>query len=153
MLTVQPDARWAFDRVKLSLSLERRWDVLFPLYERTIAAERFRPPRVRDFADELAMNEELVRQLMRKMARMGRLVEVAKDHFYLRETVAEMIGIAGRLEAEATGGLFTAAAFRDQIDSGRKVAIQILEFFDRQGVTIRRGDLRRIRPGRERRFG
>ncbi len=40
MLTVQPDARWAFDRVKLSLSLERRWDVLFPLYERMIAAEK-----------------------------------------------------------------------------------------------------------------
>jgi selenocysteine-specific elongation factor len=121
--------------------------------ERTIAAERFRPPRVRDFAGELAMNEELVRQLMRKMARMGRLVEIAKDHFYLRTTVAEMIGIAARLEQEAPGGLFTAAAFRDEIDSGRKVAIQILEFFDRQGITIRRGDLRRIRPGRHERFG
>jgi selenocysteine-specific elongation factor len=121
--------------------------------ERTLAEERFRPPRVRDFAGELAMNEELVRQLMRNMARMGRLVEVAKDHFYQRAAVAEMIAIAGRLEAEAPGGLFTAAAFRDQIDSGRKVAIQILEFFDRHGVTLRRGDLRRIRPGREGRFG
>jgi selenocysteine-specific elongation factor len=121
--------------------------------ERTIAAQRFRPPRVRDFAGELAMNEELVRQLMRKMARMGRLIEIAKDHFYLRATVAEMVGIAARLEQEAPGGFFTAAAFRDQIDSGRKVAIQILEFFDRQGVTIRRGDLRRIRPGRRERFG
>ncbi len=99
------------------------------------------------------MNEELVRQLMRKMARMGRLVEIAKDHFYSRSTVAEMIAIAARLESEAPDGLFTAAAFRDQIDSGRKVAIQILEFFDRQGITIRRGDLRRIRPGRQARFG
>jgi selenocysteine-specific elongation factor len=108
---------------------------------------------VRDFAGELAMNEELVRQLMRKMARMGRLVEIAKDHFYARATLAEMIAMARRLEGEAEGGMFTAAAFRDQIDSGRKVAIQILEFLDRQGVTLRRGDLRRIRPGREGRFG
>jgi selenocysteine-specific elongation factor len=121
--------------------------------ERSLAAERFRPPRVRDFANEMAMNEELVRQLMRKMARMGRLVEVAKDHFYLRDTVAEMIGIAASLETDAPGGQFNAAAFRDRIDSGRKVAIQILEFFDRQGVTLRRGDLRRIRPGRHERFG
>ncbi len=40
VLTVQPDARWAFDRVKLSLSLERRWEDLFPIYEQVIAAEK-----------------------------------------------------------------------------------------------------------------
>ena len=39
VLEVEPEARWAFDRVKLSLSLERRWSDLFPLYERAIAAE------------------------------------------------------------------------------------------------------------------
>ena len=37
-----------------------------------------------------------------------------------------------------------ASQFRDRVDNGRKVAIQILEFFDRHGVTLRRGDLRRI---------
>ena len=38
--------------------------------------------------------------------------------------------------------------FRDRLDNGRKVAIQILEFFDRHGVTLRRGDLRRVNPRR-----
>ena len=38
--------------------------------------------------------------------------------------------------------------FRDRLDNGRKVAIQILEFFDRHGVTLRRGDLRRINQHR-----
>jgi len=121
--------------------------------ERTIAEHRFRPPRVRDFAGELAMNEEILRQLMRKMARMGRLVEVARDHFFLRTSVAEMIAIAAALDAAEASGTFTAAAFRDRIDSGRKVAIEILEFFDRQGVTVRRGDLRRVRPERLDHFG
>ena len=32
--------------------------------------------------------------------------------------------------------------------NGRKVAIEILDFFDRLGVTLRRGDLRRINPHR-----
>ena len=45
-------------------------------------------------------------------------------------------------------GQFTAAQFRDRVDNGRKVAIQILEFFDRHGVTLRRGDLRRINKHR-----
>ena len=47
-----------------------------------------------------------------------------------------------------TNGQFTAAQFRDRLDNGRKVAIQILEFFDRHGVTLRRGDLRRINKHR-----
>ena len=48
----------------------------------------------------------------------------------------------------APNGQFTAAQFRDRLDNGRKVAIQILEFFDRHGVTLRRGDMRRINKHR-----
>ena len=43
---------------------------------------------------------------------------------------------------------FAAAAFRDRIGTGRKLAIQILEYFDRTGMTIREGDLRRLREDR-----
>ena len=67
---------------------------------------------------------------------------------FFAATVAEMVEIAANLAAKATNGQFTAAAFRDRLDNGRKVAIQILEFFDRHGVTLRRGDLRRINKHR-----
>ena len=85
-----------------------------------------------------------VRRLCKLLGRLGEVDEVAPDHFFLRSTVAEMAEIARDLAAKAPDGLFAAAAFRDQLDNGRKVAIQILEFFDRHGVTLRRGDLRRI---------
>jgi selenocysteine-specific elongation factor len=39
------------------------------------------------------------------------------------------------------------------MQNGRKVAIQILEFFDRHGVTLRRGDQRRISAQRLELFG
>ncbi|MCK5747543.1 MAG: SelB C-terminal domain-containing protein, partial [Oricola sp.] len=44
------------------------------------------------------------------------------------------------------------AALRDRLDNGRKLSIQILEYFDRQGVTFRRGDQRRIDAQRLGRF-
>ena len=75
---------------------------------------------------------------------MGRVDEVAHDHFFLRATVAEMVGIIVDLAQTLPLGQFAAGQFRDRVDNGRKVAIQILEFFDRHGVTLRRGDLRRI---------
>ncbi len=109
--------------------------------------ERFRPPRVRDIAGVLDEPEADIRRMMKLLGRMGRVDEVAHDHFFLRATVAEMVSILVRLDAEHAGA-FTAAQFRDQVDNGRKVAIQILEFFDRHGVTLRRGDLRRTNPHR-----
>ena len=75
---------------------------------------------------------------------MGLVDEIARDHFFLRETVRAMTAIAAEVAASAEKGEFTAAQFRDRLANGRKVAIQILEFFDRQGVTLNRDDIRRI---------
>jgi selenocysteine-specific elongation factor len=38
-----------------------------------------------------------------------------------------------------------ASAFRDLIGSSRKYTIPLLEFFDRDGLTIRVGDVRRLK--------
>jgi selenocysteine-specific elongation factor len=116
-----------------------------------IAAERFRPPRVRDIAVTLKVPEAAVRVTLKRLMRMGQVVEVAPDHFFLRDTVAEMAAIAA--EAVDSEGLLTAAGFRDRLDNGRKVAIQILEFFDKAGLTVRSGDVRRVRIDRLDLFG
>jgi selenocysteine-specific elongation factor len=135
--------RLAGHEVRLAPADEELWDAIAP---RLAAEARFRPPRVRDIAGELDLPEEEVRRLCKLLARMGKLHEVAHDHFFLRDTVGEMVGFAADLDA--TVGLFSAAQFRDRMQNGRKVAIQILEFLDRHGVTVRRGDLRRINPRR-----
>lgn len=136
--------------VRLTAADEALWARIAPLIG---DGERFRPPRVRDIAGLLQVPETEVRRLLKLLGRMGRLDEVAHDHFFLRPTVAEMVGILRRLSAGQPKGEFTAALFRDQVENGRKVAIQILEFFDRHGVTLRRGDLRRINPHRLDLFG
>ncbi len=116
-----------------------------------VAAERFKPPRVRDIGKDIGADENSVRRTCKALARTGDLVEVAHDHFFLRATVAEMAGIARGLSEE--GRVFSAADFRDKLDNGRKVAIQILEFFDRHGLTRRDGDLRRVVKAPELVFG
>jgi selenocysteine-specific elongation factor len=98
---------------------------------------RFQPPRVRDFSQTLGASEAQVRQLLRRLARMGTLVEVAHDHFYTRTTIAELAATVQRIANGNPEGKITAAVFRDRIGTGRKLAIQILEFFDRTGITIR----------------
>ena len=127
--------------MQLGPEREQLWHAIAPLLG---GEARFRPPRVRDLALALARQEAEIRQLLRFAARLGRVDEVAHDHFFLRSTMHEMALIAAALAAEGEEGRFTAAQFRDRLDNGRKVAIQILEFFDRQGVTLNRGTLRRV---------
>ncbi|MDB5582070.1 MAG: selB, partial [Bradyrhizobium sp.] len=137
--------RLAGHEVRLTPEDEKVWSKIYPLIG---GAERFRPPRVRDLAGLLAKRETDVRRLLKLLGRMGKADEVAQDHFFLRTTVAEMVDIICDISANAPAGQFTAAQFRDRVDNGRKVAIQSLEFFDRHGVTLRRGDLRRINKHR-----
>jgi selenocysteine-specific elongation factor len=148
---IEPDGPWLRlpgHAVRLSAADERLWARIRPL----MLAGRFQPPRVRDYAHALGVPEETVRQLLRQLAKMGKLVQVAHDHFFFRSTVAELAGIADRIAGRDPAGELTAARFRDAIDTGRKLAIQILEFFDRAGITTRRGDLRTINPRNLHRF-
>ncbi len=125
---------------QLSAEDRRIADLMLPLIEE----ERFRPPRVRDIGALIGFHETLVRRACKALARSGALIEIAPDQFFKQETVLEMAGVAQDLTGLADDGLFTAAQFRDRLDNGRKVAILILEHFDRRGLTHRAGDLRRV---------
>ena len=137
-------------RIKLTTQDGRVWSKIAPLLS---GADRFRPPRGREIADLLQTPETDVRRVLKSLGREGKVIEISPDHFFLRETAAEMVDIAAGIAAGAADGQFTAAQFRDRLDNGRKVAIQILEFFDRHGVTVRRGDLRRVNRLRLNLFG
>lgn len=142
--------RLATHQVRLAPSDEEMWKTI----ARQIGGnERFRPPRVRDIANSTRSPERDVRRLLKLASRLGRADEIAHDHFFLRATVREMVAIAADVQAKAETGWFNAAEFRDRLDNGRKVAIQILEFFDRNGVTLRKGDLRRMNQHRLDLFG
>lgn len=136
--------------VKLSPEDDALWRQIEP---RLLGAERFRPPRVRDFASELGLDEREVRRVLRLTQKLGRTDQIARDHFFAREVTREMVAILHDIAGQADDGWFTAPAFRDRVQNGRKVAIEILDFFDRLGLTLRRGDLRRINPHRSDLFG
>lgn len=131
-----------------SLKLGARDEVLWNKISADMTRDRFKPPRVRDFAQAYGATEADTRRLLQRLSKLGRVVEVAPDHFFLRPVLAEMVAIVNGFGHE-----FTAAEFRDRLDNGRKLAIQILEFFDRHGITIRRGDLRRAVPQKAGQYG
>ena len=125
-------------RLRLSPSEQLLWDRIRPL----LRVEPYQPPRVRDLAHRLGVAETVVRLTLRRVAAMGDAYQVAHDHFYLPVSLQELAAIALRLSQQESG--LHAAVFRDQVGTGRKIAIQILEFFDRAGFTRRVGDQHRV---------
>jgi selenocysteine-specific elongation factor len=125
--------------VKLSLPDERLWNEdIRPM----LRARPYNPPRVRDVARSLGLEEDRVRRLCKTLVAQGELLPVAHDHYFPRESVAELATILRDLHE--CDGEARAATFRDRIGTGRKVAIQILEFFDRAGMSRRIGDSHRL---------
>ncbi len=127
-------------RVRLSEEEEALKARLWPLLE----SARFNPPWVRDLAGALDIEEDRVRHLLRKLSRIGELQQVVKDLFYPDSTIRQLANQI--LDMERQAGVIRAAAFRDQIQLGRKRSIQLLEHFDRIGLTRRFGNERKIRP-------
>jgi len=132
-------ARLSSHRVQLSAADEEFWHGIAALLSGDV---RFRPPRVREISSLLGRGERDVRRVLKLAARLGWVDEIAHDHFFLRSTVGEMAATVAELSGRPNCPHFGASDFRDRFANGRKVAIQILEFFDRHGVTIRKGDLR-----------
>lgn len=137
-------------RVRLAAQDEEIWSKIAPLMA---DADRFRPPKARDIAALIKLPETGVRRVLKSLSRQGEVVEIAPDHFFLRKSVSEMTDIILELSSQGANGEFSAAEFRDRINTGRKVAIQVLEFLDRHGVTLRRGDARRVDSRRVKLFG
>ncbi|MGE4046317.1 MAG: selenocysteine-specific translation elongation factor [Acetobacteraceae bacterium] len=129
-------------RVMLRPQDEQAWQAM----QRLLAANRFRPPRAPDLAMGIGLPDKAARAVLKRMQALGAVVEVAPDHFFLRDAVADMAGVAAEvMEAQ---GVVTAAALRDRLGNGRKAAIEVLEYFDRAGLTQRRGDDRLVRRDR-----
>lgn len=93
---------------------------------------------VRDLAVELKLEEGEVRSLLRKAAQLGYITAIVADRYYLSQRIEQFADLVRELGTRQ--GSICAADFRDRLGIGRKLAIQILEFFDRSGFTRRRGN-------------
>ncbi|WP_213703197.1 SelB domain-containing protein, partial [Klebsiella aerogenes] len=78
------------------------------------------------------------RAVLRQAAQQGMITAIVKDRYYRNDRIVEFAQLIRRLDLQR--GSTCAADFRDTLNIGRKLAIQILEYFDRIGFTRRRGN-------------
>jgi selenocysteine-specific elongation factor len=101
------------------------------------------PPDVKELEKLLGVNRNKLTEVLRLLEREGSVIRVASEMIFLASAIDQLRGTLKRFLAEK--GEMTAAAFRDLIGSTRKYTIPLLEYFDREGLTIRIGDIRRLK--------
>ena len=104
------------------------------------------PPTVAELGRSLGDTRE-VQRLLRVLEHEGSIRPVSQDLYI------EVSALAAAQERTRTAlaGLecLTAAEFRTALPVSRKHLIPLLEYFDRTGITVRNGDLRRVVPASE----
>ncbi|KJK16087.1 selenocysteine-specific translation elongation factor [Pseudomonas sp. 2(2015)] len=126
-------------QIRLSDADSQLWSQVQPL----LVEGLFDPPWVRDLARSLQVDEAEVRLLLRKLGRLGQVHQVVRDLFYPEATIRQMAAML--LQLASDDPVVQVAAFRDVLGIGRKRSVQVLEYFDRIGLTRRVGDRRQVR--------
>lgn len=91
-----------------------------------------------------AVTEKKARDLLHLLLNGNRLVKVTDEFYFAREMID---GLRTRLKTFADASadrLIDVAQFKDMAGISRKYAIPLLEYFDREKVTVRAGDKRLI---------
>lgn len=84
-----------------------------------------------------------VRGVFQALIRQGRLVKVSSDIVFHSSIIEKAFDIIRSLIQE--NGQMTASDFRRMANTSRKYAIPLLEYCDKIGLTVREGDIRRLK--------
>lgn len=123
--------------------LSRAERLLLPQLVERIRVAGFSVPLVKELQNEQVKNRESVPQLLKLAEGAGDLVGLNNDIYLHRETMEE---VKRRLEPafRDRGGL-TVSEIRELLDTSRKYAVPLCEYFDASGYTVREGDVRRLK--------
>lgn len=128
-----PDHRIEFSTAELQI-----WQQIRPLFEATNQALW-----VRDIASELHADETEMRNLLYKAGKLGYAVPIVKDRFLLVEQIQQF---ASWIKAFVqTHGEISVNQLRDELQYGRKLTVQLMEYFDRTGFLRRKGNVHLLR--------
>ena len=103
------------------------------------------PPTVKELSDCLKSPEKELLEHLAVLVREGRAIRAASDLYFAPEPLA---ALRDRLTAFLKErGEITPSGFRELSGLSRKFMIPVLEYFDSIKLTIRVGDVRRLRRG------
>lgn len=119
----------------------KRWDILQPLIDETPES----PPVVHELAQAAGLPVNGATKTLRQAVRMGLAVQIAENRFFTPAALRAHALIFETMIGE--DGSVGVSPFRQRAGIGRNLAVEVLEYFDRVGLSRRDGNARhQIKP-------
>lgn len=106
---------------------------------------QLQPPYFKELSKTLDIDPRRAKDVLMLLVAEGLLVKTKDDLYFQTEAVNDLKSrLVDFLEAQ---GEITTPQFKEMTGASRKYVIPLLEYFDSQNVTIRVGDIRKLRKG------
>lgn len=128
-------------RLPASLDAPNPHDALWQSLENVLQAAGINVPVISEAKSQAKLSDVDMKIAIKQGRERALLHRVNAERFVLTQT---LITFAEAAEKTAESELLSVVAFKNQLGIGRKLAIEILEYFDGIGFTRRSGDQRRI---------
>jgi selenocysteine-specific elongation factor len=103
------------------------------------------PPYFRDIIQELEIDAQKGKDILMHLIEEKKIVKTKDDLYFDADAIA---GLQSRLvDFLEKNGEVSAPQFKDLTGASRKYVIPLMEYFDAQNITIRIGDIRKLRKG------
>jgi len=111
--------------------------------QRLLQDSEFTPPDLKELEGKLGVPRKALLELLIVLESQGAVAKVATELYF--SSVPLEKAKTSLTTYFSSHGEITAAGFRDLLGISRKTAIPLLEYFDRTGLTLRVGDVRKLR--------
>jgi selenocysteine-specific elongation factor len=101
------------------------------------------PPTFKDLTATLGVDPKNIKNVLMMLVAGGEMVKVNDDLFFHADTMARLR--EQLVDYLKTNGEISTPQFKEMTGTSRKYTIPLIEFFDAGNVTIRIGDIRRLR--------
>ena len=105
-------------------------------------------PKTEDVLTEISrttgVNPKTTRKVFEMLRDSGEIVQISNDFYFSKPVIDGLISRLRTFASTAPERLIDVPRFKDLAGVSRKYAIPLLEYFDREKVTARRGDKRHI---------
>ena len=128
-------------RLQASLDAHNPHDALWQSLEDALQAAHLNVPIISEARSQARLSDVDIKIAIKQGRERGLLHRVNAERFVLTQT---LIKFAEAAEKTAESEPLSVVAFKNQLGIGRKLAIEILEYFDGIGFTRRSGDQRTI---------
>ena len=101
-------------------------------------------PSIGAIAMELKIEIKELQILLKKMNNRGSIIAITERRFITQKSLAHFLSVIEELSEKSANGQFNAIMFKDKARVGRNFTIELLEFLDRNKITLRIGDYREL---------